>query len=60
MASSYTGLYVQRLNDGAIHNVQVVDAGGHSIPLNPNEYIARGVQPPIDQLSDLEDYEKGK
>jgi hypothetical protein len=56
MSSSYTGLYVQRLSDGIIHNVQVVDTAGISIPLDPDTYIERDVKPPIDQLPDQEDY----
>lgn len=60
MASSYKGLYVQRLSDGTIHSVQVVDTGGNSISLDPDAYIERNVQPPIGQLPDLEDYDKGK
>ncbi|WPH22328.1 hypothetical protein [Variovorax paradoxus] len=54
--SSYTGLYVQRLEDGTIHSVQVVDTGGNSIPLDPETYIERGVKPPIGTLPDQKDY----
>ena len=60
MASSYKGLYVQRLSDGTIHSVQVVDTGGNSIPLNPDIYIQRGVEPPIEQLPDIDEYNKSK
>lgn len=60
MASSYKGLYVQRLSGGIIHSVQVVDPGGNSIPLDPQTYIDREVQPPIDELPDLDDYQKSK
>lgn len=60
MASSYKGLYVQRLSDGVIHSVQVVDPGGNSISLETQEYINRNVKPPIDELPDLEDYQKSK
>ncbi len=60
MASSYRGLYVQRLSDGTIHSVQVVDAGGNSIPLDPDTYIQRGVEPPIDHLPDIYEYNKNK
>jgi hypothetical protein len=56
MSSSYTRLYVQRLSDGTIHSVQVVDTGGNSIPLDPDTYIKRDVKPLIDQLPDQEDY----
>ncbi len=48
--SSYTGLYVQRLNDGTVYSVQVTDPYGNELPLNPQDYIDRGIQPPIDQL----------
>lgn len=60
MASSYKGLYVQHLSDGSIHSVQVVDTAGNSIPLDPETYAEREVQPPIDQLPNQEDYEKNK
>lgn len=58
MSSSYKGLYVQRLSDGTIRSVQVVDTGGISIPLDPDTYIQRDVKPPIDQLPNQEDYKK--
>lgn len=60
MASSYKGLYVQRLSDGTIHSVQVVDTGGNSMPIAPEIYMQREVQPPLDQLPDLNDYDKGR
>ena len=60
MSSSYTGLYVQRLNDGKIHSVQVVDTGGNSIPLAPDIYVQRDVKPPIDKLPDKKDYNQEK
>lgn len=56
MASSYKGLYVQRLTDGKVHSVQVVDTAGNSIPLDPEIYIERDVEPPIDQLPDIDQY----
>lgn len=46
--SGYTGLYVQRFEDGAIHSVQVKDSNGISIPLDPQIYIERGVKPQIE------------
>lgn len=58
MASSYKGLYVQRASDGVIHSVQVVDSGGNSIPLDPQIYIDREVEPPINELPDLEQYQR--
>lgn len=60
MVSSYKGLYVQRLNDGTIDSVQVVDPGGNSIPLDPQTYVNRQVEPPIEELPDLESYQKSK
>lgn len=54
--SSYTGLYVQRSDNGDIHSVQVVDTGGNSLPLDPQTYIDRGIQPSIDQLPDQTNY----
>jgi hypothetical protein len=58
MSSSYKGLYVQRLADGTICSVQVVDTGGNSISLPPNIYIERDVKPPIEQLPDQENYKQ--
>jgi len=60
MASSYKGLYVQRSSDGAILSVQVVDTGGNSLPLDPQSYIDREVEPPIEELPDLESYQKSE
>ena len=56
--SSYKGLYVQRLSDGTIHSVQVEDSAGNSLPLDPQEYVRRGIKPDIDQLPDVESYQK--
>ena len=55
--SSYTGLYVQRHSDGTIFKVQAKYSGGE-IPLDPQIYISRGARPPIDQLPDIEEYDK--
>jgi len=60
MSSSYTGLYVQRLSDGKIHSVQVVDTAGNSIPLDPHIYIERDIKPPMEQLPDEKDYHSKK
>lgn len=54
--SSYTGLYVQRLTTGHVHGVQVDDGAGIENSLNPDVYTARGIQPPIDQLPDIDIY----
>jgi len=53
--SSYKGLYTQSVA-GQIFSVQVVAPGGHSIPLSSDEYIARGVLPPIEELPDIAQY----
>lgn len=52
--TSYTGLYVQRLSTGQIHGVQVVDTAGSDYSIDPQTYISRGVQPPIEELPDLD------
>jgi hypothetical protein len=56
--SSYTGLYVQRLSNGVIFGVQVLDTTGNENSLDPGDYRERGIQPPIEQLPDLEGYSK--
>lgn len=48
--TNYTGLYVQRLTDGTIYNVQVRDSNGHEFGLSPQEYEARNISPPVNQL----------
>lgn len=50
MTTSYTGIYIQKTSDGLIHSAQVIAPGGHSLPLDPQVYIERNVQPPIDCL----------
>jgi hypothetical protein len=50
MSSNYTGLYVQRLENGTIYSVQVVDTAGNTLPLNPSTYIERAIQPAIELL----------
>lgn len=54
--SSFTGLYVQRLNSGEISGVYVLDATGTENALDPNVYTQSGIQPPIEQLPDLVEY----
>lgn len=54
--SSYTGLYVQRLSNGKVDSVQVVDPSGNSLVLDPETYIERQISPPIGQLPDIDDY----
>ena len=53
--SDYTGQYVQRLSNGKIDSVQVVDQFGNSLPLIAEIYIQRQIRPPIDQLPDAKD-----
>lgn len=54
--SSYTGLYVQRLKDGKIDSVQVVDPFGNSLSLEPETYIERQINPAINELPDTGNY----
>ena len=54
--SSYTGLYVQRLSTGVICGVQVLDTAGKENSIDPDVYLQYGIQPPIEQLPDLEEY----
>lgn len=56
MVSVYKGLYVQRLSNGTIHNVQVADPSGISIPLDPDVYLEREIKPPMESLPDAEQY----
>lgn len=58
MVSSYKGLYVECDSNGQIHNVQVADPNGNSIPLNPSIYLERDVKPPMDSLPDVVEYFK--
>jgi hypothetical protein len=58
MRSTYQGLYVQRYDNGQIHNVQVTSPGGASIPLDPDDYVARGIEPPMEELPDAAEYFK--
>lgn len=48
--SDYKGLYVQRLTDGSIFAVQVKDLHGNENSLDPNTYVQRGIEPPLDSL----------
>ena len=54
--STYVGLYVQRLSDGTIYNVQVRDAAGIELPLTPEQYRASGIRPELESLPDVEAY----
>jgi hypothetical protein len=56
--SSYRGIYVQRLSDGTIHSVQVVDSAGNSIPLDPQVYLQRAIEPAMDALPDVAEFQR--
>ena len=58
MKSVYTGLYVQKFENGEIHTVQVFDTTGNSMPLNVDVYIERNIKPEISSLPTQEEYEK--
>lgn len=53
------GLYVQTLGK-MIHGVQVEDSAGNSWSIEPQDYIARGHQPPLDELPTLETYTRNR
>jgi hypothetical protein len=48
--SDYIGIYVDRLINGSIIQVIVKTTDGHFSSLPSEEYIERGVHPPIEQL----------
>lgn len=48
--SQYTGKCVVRISTGEIISVHVVDTAGIGMTLSPEDYEARGVKPPLDQL----------
>ena len=50
------GIYVKRLSDGTIHGVQVEDEAGNEWSISPETYQSRGYLPPLETLSDVEDY----
>ena len=58
MKSVYTGLYVQKFENGEIHTVQVFDATGNSMPLDVDVYIERNIKPEISSLPTQEEHEK--
>ena len=51
----YKGICVFRLSSGAIFNVKVEDTAGNQLTISPDEYLRRGINPPIDQLPDCSD-----
>ncbi len=56
MTSSYRGLFVHKLSDGTITDVQVEDPAGTSLPLPLAEYLRRGILPPAQTLPDQHQY----
>lgn len=56
--AAYTGLYTQHLSNGAVHGVQVRDTAGNDLSIDPQTYVQRGVQPPIDHLPSEDEYFK--
>ena len=50
--SSYTGKCVVRISTGQIIDVHVVDSTGIGMTLSPQEYEARQVKPPLEELPD--------
>lgn len=50
--SSYKGVCVHFLSDGTIDHVSVEDISGNRLPLDLDDYISRGIQPPVDDLPD--------
>lgn len=56
--SGYTGLYVEKLSNGIIVNVQVRDSVSNStMAFDPHVYEARNTQPIINSLPDKKTYE---
>lgn len=47
---SYTGLSIQHRCTGEIDKAQIIDAEGIEHSIDADEYIQRGIQPPIEQL----------
>ena len=60
MKSVYTGLYVQKFENGEIHTVQVFYTTGNSMPLDVDVYIEREIKPDIKTLPTQEEYEGEK
>ena len=56
MKSVYTGLYVQKFENGEIHTVQVFDTTGNSMPLNVDVYIERNIKPEISSLPTQDEF----
>lgn len=56
--STTKGLYVQRLDNGEIHGVQVKDSAGNDRSVTPDVYVARGYEPPLESLPNIADYKQ--
>jgi hypothetical protein len=55
--STTRGLYVQRYAESAaIHTVQVRDSAGGEYAWEPQTYVQRGCEPPIDSLPESSEY----
>lgn len=55
--STTRGLYVQRYDgSGEIHSVQVRDSAGGEYPWEPQTYLNRGCEPPIESLPESSEY----
>ncbi len=50
--SSYKGVCVHFLSDGTIDHVSVEDISGNRLPLDLDDYIYRGILPPVEDLPD--------
>lgn len=58
MSTEYEGLYVQRLLNGKIISVQIINNDGYTMPIAPDLYVLQAIEPPIDQLPDRYRYSK--
>tara|TARA_R110002110_G_scaffold290721_2_gene504804 strand:- start:422 stop:601 length:180 start_codon:yes stop_codon:yes gene_type:complete len=56
--SSYKGLFVQKLDNSQIIDVQVEDPHGNSLTLPEDDYRSRGILPLIEDLPDSKNYSK--
>jgi hypothetical protein len=48
--SNYVGKCVVRLQSGDVVSVHVVDTAGNGMTLDPSDYKARGIKPPLTEL----------
>ena len=56
MASSYYGIFANKLQDGTITSVQCRDATGMGNDVPIDVYRQRGIQPPAESLPDQHQY----